>query len=368
MTAAPLTDLRPHPVFACLLLVLGAACGMTQESSVRTIVPAQGNGGPVPVEVMQSLYETVKTPFKYGVVLKGEQGKMVDSPSVFRHGDKWYMAYIIFDGRGYETALAESDDLLSWNKLGNILSFQDETWDANQAAGYIALQDHQWQGSYELNQYDGKYWMSYLGGNSTGYEQGVLSVGIATTDEPNVAKPWTRFAQNPVLTPKQLNARSFENVTLYKSHILRDASETLGYPFVMYYNAKGEYETIGMAVSNDMTTWLRYGAEPVIDNGSGISGDAQITKIGDVWVMFYFGAFWQPNAFETFAASYDLVHWTKWTGPNLVEPSEPWDQQYAHKPWVIVKDDVVYHFYNAVGDAGRVIALATSKDLKTAAP
>jgi predicted GH43/DUF377 family glycosyl hydrolase len=206
--------------------------------------------------------------------------------------------------------------------------------------------------------------MSYLGGNSTGYEEGTLSIGLANTDDPTVAEPWTRFAGNPVLTPKQEDARAFEDVTLYKSHIMKDVSETLGFPYVMFYNAKGDHESMGMAVSNDMTTWRRYGSEPVIDNGSGISGDPQVTKIGDVWVMFYFGAFWQPNAFDTFACSYDLAHWTKWTGPHLIEPSETWDRQYAHKPWVVVHDDVVYHLYNAVGDEGRVIALATSRDLK----
>ena len=88
-------------------------------------------------------------------------------------------------------------------------------------------------------------------------------------------------------------------------------------------------------------------------------------KIGDVWVMFYFGAGWKPRAFDTFACSYDLAHWTKWDGQNLVEPSEAFDQTYAHKPWVLKWNGVVYHFYCAVGSAGRVIALATSKDLKT---
>lgn len=358
---------RFHVLTGFLLLMLCAACAPTAEPRARTIVPASEVGPAVSDEVMGEIYETIKTPYKYGVVLKGEPGMMVDSPSVFRHGDKWYMTYIIFDGRGYETALAESDDLLTWTKSGKLLEFQDDTWDANQAAGYIALQGHEWKGSYELGQHDDKFWMSYLGGNSTGYEEGVLSVGLASTDDPTVPAPWTRFEGNPVLTPKQSDTREFEDVTLYKSHIMRDDSESLGYPYVMFYNAKGEYESIGMAVSNDMTTWQRYGTEPVIDNGSGISGDPQITKIGDVWVMFYFGAFWQPDAFETFAVSYDLAHWTKWTGPHLIQPSEPWDEQYAHKPWVVVQDDVVYHFYNAVGDQGRVIALATSKDLNASA-
>ena len=175
---------------------------------------------------------------------------------------------------------------------------------------------------------------------------------------------WTRIAENPVLRPDQPDARKFEKVTLYKSNIVWDKEESLGYPFVMYYNGKADCERIGMAVSKDMIHWRRYGEGPVIDNGTGISGDPQIVKIDDVWVMFYFGAFWKPKAFDTFACSYDLVHWTKWTGPHLIEPSEPWDEQYAHKPWVVKHDGVVYHFYCAVGDQGRAIAVATSKDLK----
>ena len=139
----------------------------------------------------------------------------------------------------------------------------------------------------------------------------------------------------------------------------------------MFYNGKikSGYEKIGMAVSDDMVHWKRHGADAVVANGedkqNGISGDPQVVKIGDLWVMFYFGAGWRPAAFDTFACSSDLVNWTKWTGPDLVQPSEPWDQRYAHKPWIVKHDGVVYHFYCAVGDQGRVIGLATSKDLKS---
>ena len=35
---------------------------------------------------------------------------------------------------------------------------------------------------------------------------------------------------------------------------------------------------IGMAVSDDMLHWRRYGTEPVIDNGEGISGDPQVVR------------------------------------------------------------------------------------------
>jgi hypothetical protein len=59
------------------------------------------------------------------------------------------------------------------------------------------------------------------------------------------------------------------------------------------------------------------------------------------------------------------VNWTKWTGPDLISPSESWDKTFAHKPWMIKHEGVVYHFYCAVSkEGGRVLALATSKDLK----
>jgi predicted GH43/DUF377 family glycosyl hydrolase len=338
------------------------------EESFNRMKQARCEEKAVSKETMTKIYEQIKTPYKYGIILKGKPGEKVDCPSVFRHGKKWYMVYIIFDGSGYETAIAESTDLINWKKSGKILKFKKEqTWDRNQVAGYIALQDHNWGGSYKLQTYDEKYWLSYIGGALKGYETGPLAIGIAWTKNPTKPVEWNRIKENPILHPYQPDAREFETGKLYKSNIIWDKDQSLGYPFVMFYNAKHKptgVERIGMAVSNDMIHWKRFGDKPVIDNFKGISGDPQITKIGDVWVMFYFGAFWKPKAFDTFACSYDLVNWTKWDGPDLIEPSEPWDKKYAHKPWMIKHRDIVYHFYCAVGDQGRAIALATSKPLK----
>jgi predicted GH43/DUF377 family glycosyl hydrolase len=352
-----------------LLMIFCAGSSVAQNRQAFKVIPAKKAGKVVSSKVMNEIYEKIKTPFKYGVILKEQGPAMVDTPSVFRHGDKWYMMYVIFDGKGYETAIAESDDLLNWKKLGTILAFSKDTWDANQAAGYIALQDYKWNGSYKLNKHDDKYWLSYIGGDAAGYERGHLKIGLANTSNPTVAKPWTRISK-PVLGPEDPDVRMFEGVKLYKSHIIHDKSQSLGFPYVMYYNAAGGgRESIGMAVSKDMTTWLRYGKDPVVDHGKGIAGDPQITKIGDVWVMFYFGAYWKPpvgrgKGFERFACSYDMVNWTTWQGANLIEPSEPWDRKFAHKPWVVTHNGVVYHFYCAVGNQGRTIAVATSKDLK----
>src|SRR5689334_14117802 len=91
----------------------------------------------VPQKIMQQVYDEVKTAFKYGlVVTPQDETKKIDCPSVFRKGNNWYMTYILFDGRGYETWLAKSNDLLQWKTLGRIMSFGDTTnkdhvgWDA----------------------------------------------------------------------------------------------------------------------------------------------------------------------------------------------------------------------------------------------
>lgn len=359
----------------CVLVAAILCCQFVPAvaAETRQIIPARPSGRLVAGDTMRQIYDEVKTPFKYGVILKGDgPGELVDCPSVFRCGEHWYMMYVAITNKvGYQTFLARSDDLLHWAKLGKILPFSGEGWDKWQADGGVALADYHWDGTHELESFDGKYWLSYIGGAKQGYETDPLALGLAWTRQPAWPRRWQRLKQNPVLTPKQPDARSFETKTLYKSQIIHDESQSLGWPFVMYYNAKYKngFEQIGMAVSRDLVNWNRYGTNSVIVNSeakkNGISGDPQIVKIGDLWVMFYFGAGWHPHAFDTFACSYDLVRWTKWAGPNLIEPSEPYDKTYAHKPWVLKYNGVVYHFYCAVGNEGRVLALATSVDLKS---
>ena len=327
---------------------------------------AQNN---VSQETMEEVFKEIKTSHKYGLVITAPDGKMTDSPSIFRKGDTWYMYYIIFDGRGYETWMASSKNLMEWTTEGRVMSFTaDSDWDSNQKAGYLSLIDTKWGGSYKIKRYADNYWMSYLGGNGKGYESGTLAVGIAyNTDDPTKVKEWERLAQ-PVLSPKDKDANWWDNRTIYKSTIIEDRKKLSGDKFVMYYNAKGNAERIGMATSNDMLNWKRYGKDPMIDHHRGITGDAYLQRMGKLWVMFYFGFGWDKEnsgkAWDSFACSYDLVNWTDWQGEPLIEPSEEFDAQYAHKPCVIKYKGVVYHFYCAVDKQGnRGIALSTSKEM-----
>lgn len=340
--------------------------------------------------VMQKIYDEVKTPYKYGMVVAPKDNyHQIDCPMVYREGGKWYMTYVVYngkdgtDGRGYETWLATSDDLLQWKTLGRLLCYADKGWDMNQRAGYPALIDWTWNGSYEMEKYKGRHWMSYFGGEGTGYEaiRKPLNMGMAfTKGDITQAHPW-ETSPSPVLSINDKSAQWWEKLTHYKSTVYWDKNKTLGKPFVMFYNAGGinpanqlKAERIGIALSSNMTSWRRLplrtakrktGNPVFFHEAPGIiTGDAQIVKFPHYYVMFYFSAY-NPerkyNAYNTFAVSRDLVNWQDWDGADLVYPSKPYDDMFAHKSYVLKHQGVVYHFYCAVNHAGqRGIAVATS--------
>lgn len=192
-----------------------------------SVIPAKKPGRTVSAETMKRIYEEVKTPCKYGIIIRGAARKAVDCPSIFRHGGKWYMVYVCMNKLGYETHLASSDDLLHWTTLGKILPFRKTGWDAWQGDGGIALHDFAWGGSGALHTFDGKYWMSYIGGALQGYETDPLAIGMAWTTTPERPVEWNRIAENPVLRRDQSDARPFEKETLYKSNIVYDKEQSL---------------------------------------------------------------------------------------------------------------------------------------------
>ncbi len=324
-------------------------------------------------ERMQEIYEMIKTPYKHGAVVKFEDS-MADSPTVFRYNNQWYMYFVRIDKNvsesGYETHMASSDNLLDWNYEKVILKrTQNGRWDSKQCGGYAGFVDLNFGGSNEMQKVNGKYYMVYLGGCLNGYETDPLSMGLAYSDNPIDADSFSVFPA-PILSPKDTDAREFETLTIYKGDMFIDEARVLGHKYINAYNAKAtdNMERIYLAVSDDGEHWARYGKEPIINEIGKIdklliSGDPQIVKIGDLYVMFFFRAFSDGlGAYNTFACSYDLLNWTMWDGEPLIKSEEEWENVCAHKSWVVKADGIVYHFYCAVNDKGeRFIALATSK-------
>lgn len=323
---------------------------------------------------MTAIFERIKTPYKYGAVIKSEE-YLTDSPSVFKFNGSWYMYYIRISKdvnvSGYETYIAKSDDLVNWKTIGKMLARTEPgRWDSMQTAGYAAFMDMKLGGTNELSKVNGRYQMAYLGGCSDGYEPDPMMMGQASSDSPIEPMSFKR-RENPVLSPNDADAREFERVTVYKGNMLEDEAQTLGHRYINTYNAKDETgsERIYLAVSDDGEHWHRFGKKPLIDevgkiDGLVISGDPQIVKIGDMYVMIYYRSIRFETAYNTFACSRDLLNWRVWEGEPLIKCEYEWENRYAHKPCVLEHDGIVYHYYCAVNDKGeRFIALATSKEL-----
>lgn len=324
----------------------------------------------------ERVYKAMQTPYKKGWAL-WEKDVSIDCATVFWHKSEWRMIYARHDARvdkakqGYETWMARSSDLLNWQPMGRILSQTFKGWDGLQCDGGIFLLDTDWQGTHTPAMHNGKYYMGYIGGALPGYEPDPLHIGLATCTQLDIAQEWQRMP-SPILSINDTDVRDFERNTLYKSTVIYDKEQRLNAPYVMYYNAKGprfSIEEIGIAVSNDMISWRRYADNSVVKSGLptncwSIAGDPQIIRFEDLWVMHYFVAHNKAEGiigYDTFALSKDLLNWQSWKGAPLIEPSEKYDNICAHKPYVLCHDGVVYHYYCAVGDEGRGIAVATSK-------
>ncbi len=151
------------------------------------------------------------TPYKYGhpvLVGSGVPGSFdyhaVDCPFVFRHRDRFYMMYVGFDGVGYQTALATSEDLLRWEHLSTILDRDEGSrWDSRNIAGTWILRENDLHKAPTLKKWQGKYWLTYHSYPGDGYEAGAqeedLTLAAAFGDQAaRACRGRHRRAENPL--------------------------------------------------------------------------------------------------------------------------------------------------------------------------
>ena len=100
-----MTSLHRNSVIASIFSVVWTFVAGRNALAERRIVPASISETvrAISESEMQRVYDEVKTPYKYGVVLEpASKDEYFDCPNVFRHGDKWYMLYVaIKDKVGY---------------------------------------------------------------------------------------------------------------------------------------------------------------------------------------------------------------------------------------------------------------------------
>ena len=296
-------------------------------------------------------YKYVK-PVLTGSGIEGAYDSMaVDCPNVFSHNGRFYMTHVGFDGKGYQTGLAVSDDLLNWQDLGVILARgTNQDWDHMGMAACALLMDKDLYGGNRLRKWKGKYWLIYHAYPGEGYEAGSAEMGIAWTEDETLMN-W-HFHGAPVFSWK--DGAPWERGGLYKSDLVEHEGK-----FYMFYNAKdkdenGWLEQTGMAVSDDLIHWKRPFDRPVLPVNpqawdSVFASDPQVfyDSHEEQWVMFYYGL-GNLSACNGVAVSTDLYYWKKFPAPILtIGGSGTIDSKYAHKPFVIYHDGALYHFYCA---------------------
>ena len=323
-----------------------------------------------------------RTPYKYQeLVLRGTGNKQdfdglsVDDPIVFRDRGRFYMLYIGFDGTGYQTGLASSDDLLHWTRVA-LVGPRDPAskYTKYNLAISSILRDKNLHGRGEALKVGGEYLAAWNAYPSAGYEEGAAVIGLGRSRD---LRHWE--LSEPILRPE--DGAAWEHGGLYRPDLLLDRGT-----YYLYYNAKtdplpkseggGWHEQTGVATSRDLKTWTRYSGNPILRNGvrgtatypesnplrqedppapdardSRFASNPFVVKNGSQYAMYYFGFGYQRpgRACELLAVGDDPFHFTK--SPEVlidVGPPGSIDETFAHKPSVIYHDGMLYHFYCAV--------------------
>jgi predicted GH43/DUF377 family glycosyl hydrolase len=318
------------------------------------------------------------TPYKYGrlvLAASNEAGsfdcKSVDDPFVFYHEGAFKMLYIGFDGIGYQTGLATSNDLIHWERVACVARRDPNSrYTRFNVALSCIVREEELHSPGRLRKVRGRYLGAWNAYPRAGYEAGPAVIGLAWSDD---LLHWE--LTEPILFPQ--DGAPWEHGGLYRPNLV----EYKGV-FYLYYNAKtdllpkreggGWREQSGVATSRDLKRWTRYAGNPILRNGEPDSRDARfasnpfVVRNKEIWAMYYFGLDRHGVARELLALGRDPYHFTK-VNEIIINVGSPGsvDETFAHKPCVIYHDGTLYHFYCAVSGKWphevRGISIARSK-------
>jgi predicted GH43/DUF377 family glycosyl hydrolase len=304
-----------------------------------------------------------RTPHKYGKLVLAATGRKgdfdertVDDPIVFYADGSYHMLYIGWDGVGYQTGLATSADLVNWTRIGCVGPRDPKSqWTKYNLAISSILRDKNLESRGDAKKVGGKYLSAWHAYPRPGLEEGAAVIGLAWSDD---LLHWK--LTDPILFPQ--DGAPWEHGGLYRPDLLEDRGT-----YYLYYNAKtdslpqseggGWREQTGVATSRDLTKWVRYEGNPILRNGTRDARDGRfasnpyVVRHRDLWGMYYFGLnYHHPGkAIDLLALGRDPLHFEK-TNEVIIDTGSPGsiDETYAHKPSVISRDGVLYHFYCAV--------------------
>jgi beta-xylosidase len=293
-----------------------------------------------------------------------------DVPGVYQlpgNPTKWYMSFIAFDGRGYNSFVAESDDLRHWKNMRLAMGFgpPGQFDHGGCVIGGFLYESYEIKSPRVLKQRQGKFWTLYgCYPKQGGYEVRPGYEGVAVSED---GLTWRRAKDQPILSVYDKDCGKWESSCIYQPWLVEHAGR-----FFDFYNAaQNGTEQTGVALSRNLLDWSRHADNPVIRVRPGgydevFASDPKVFRDGDHWTMFYFGV-GKGGAHIMAAFSSDLLHWTAHPEPLYKAGGNPsgLDREFAHKISLVYMpaEDRFYLYYCACGNAGRGIGLITSKPL-----
>ncbi len=299
-----------------------------------------------------------------------EDFKNTDVPTVYQlPGDPaWYMSYIAFNGQGYQSFVAKSDDLLQWREHRLAMGFGPEgAFDHGGAVlGAYLYTGYDVGAPRVLKQRDGRFWSLYGAyPRQGGYELRPGYEGLAYSED---GLHWKRAQDRYILSVHDADIAPWEKDCIYQPWLLEHEGR-----FYNFYNAAdGGQEQTGLALSTDLRTWQRHPGNPVVRNrpdgyDANFASDPKVFRDGEHWTMIYFGVA-RGHAHIMVAFSRDLLAWTSHPDPLYQAGGHPQglDTEHAHKSSLVQHPTTCtrYLYYSAANKAGRGIALLTSAPLK----
>jgi len=299
-----------------------------------------------------------------------EDIQATDCPTIYQlPGDAtWYMSFIGFNGQGYQSFVAASEDLVHWTPRGLAMGFgpEGEFDHGGRVLGAYLYESYGLKAPRLLKRHEGKYWSLYgaypLQG---GYELRPGYEGVAVSED---GLTWRRAKESYTLSVHDADCGEWEKDCIYQPWLV----EHEGKYYDFYNAANGSVEQTGLATSTDLLNWQRYAGNPVVRNTPGgydeqFCSDPKVFWDEDHWVMIYFGV-GHGGAHIMAAFSRDLWHWTVHPEPLYKAGGNPsgLDREHAHKISLVYNpaNDTFYMYYNAVGDRGRAIGLITSRPVE----
>lgn len=276
----------------------------------------------------------------------------VDCPNLFQVENRFYMTYIGFDGRGYQTGLASSENLTDWKREGLIFGRGAEgSPTRHNAALNCILRDNELYGAGTLKKVQNNFVGVFHAYPQPGYEAGAAVIGLCRSED---FRSWQ--VERVILHPEE--GADWERGGLYKPWLTEHNGT-----YYLFYNAKnqmdgGWVEQTGLATSTDLIHWQRDPENPILPVGPRgafddiFASDPCVFHHQGYWWMFYYSLGSDGKARDSAAYSTDLYHWTK-TNEILIDVGGPGsiDEKYAHKPGIIARQGRLYHFYCAVRPA-----------------